>query len=285
MIVEFEVRHAVHPQDYATYTNRRLRENFHVGGLFVADKLKLVYTQIDRFIVGGAMPVSGEVALETIDPLKAPFFLDRRELGVINVGGPGRVTVDGEAYPLGYKDALYVGAGNREVTFSSDDVDKPARFYLNSACAHKACPTRKLSLEDAVKVELGAMETSNHRVINKLMVNQVVETCQLQMGMTELKPGSVWNTMPAHTHSRRMETYFYFEVPADQAVCHYMGPREETRHIWMANEQAVISPTWSIHSGAGTSNYTFIWGMAGENMDYDDMDKIFPADLARGETA
>lgn len=285
MTVDFEVRHAVHPQDYATYTNKRLRENFHVGGLFVADQLKLVYTQIDRFIVGGAMPLNGDIALETIDPLKAPYFLERRELGVINVGGPGRVTVEGETYELGYKDALYVGAGNREVTFASDDINRPAKFYLNSAGAHKACPTKKLSLADAIKVELGAMETSNHRVINKLMVNQVVETCQLQMGMTELKPGSVWNTMPAHTHSRRMETYFYFEVPEDQAVCHYMGPREETRHLWMANEQAVISPTWSIHSGAGTSNYTFIWGMAGENMDYDDMDKIFPADLAKGETA
>lgn len=285
MTVEYDIRHAVHPRDYATYTNKRLRENFHAGNLFIADLLKLVYTEIDRFIVGGVMPVSGPVTLKTIAPLKVSFFLERRELGVVNVGGAGQVTVDGEAYTLAYKDALYVGAGSREVSFASDDAGNPAKFYLNSASAHKGCPTKKLSLADAVKVELGSMETSNHRVINKLMVNQVVETCQLQMGMTELKPGSVWNTMPAHTHSRRMETYFYFEVPEDQAVCHYMGSREETRHIWMANEQAVISPSWSIHSGAGTANYTFIWGMAGENLDYDDMDKIFPADLARGEPA
>lgn len=283
MSVEYETRYAVHPQDYVGYTNKRLRENFHVPEIFVPNKIKLTYTQIDRFIVGGAMPVDGPLELESIDPLKAVHFLDRRELGAINVGGDGRIKVDGETYDLGYKDALYVGAGTKSVSFESVDPANPAKFYLNSTCAHKPCPTKKLSLEDAVKVELGSLETSNHRVINKLMVNEVVETCQLQMGMTELKPGSVWNTMPAHTHSRRMETYFYFEVPEEQAVCHYMGPREETRHIWMANEQAVISPTWSIHSGAGTSNYTFIWGMAGENMDYDDMDKITPAEFAKGE--
>lgn len=282
MTVNYDMRYAVHPADYEGYNNKRLRENFHVTNLFVSGEINLTYTQIDRFIVGGAQPGEKALSLSTIDPLKAKHFLDRRELGAINVGGAGAIIVDGTRYDLGYKEALYVGAGHKEVSFLSDDAANPAKFYLNSACAHHAYPCKKIGLEDAVKVELGSMETSNHRVINKLIVNGVVETCQLQMGLTELKPGSVWNTMPAHTHSRRMECYFYFEVPADQAVCHYMGPREETRHLWMANEQAVISPTWSIHAGAGTCNYSFIWGMAGENLDYDDMDKITPADLVAG---
>lgn len=283
MSTNYQERYAVHPDDYPNYTMARLRENFHVGGLFIADQINLVYTQIDRFIVGGACPVSKALDLDTVNPLKAAHFLDRRELGAINVGGAGRITVDGTVYDLAYKEALYIGAQTKDVTFESVDSTNPAKFYLNSATAHHAYPTKKVGLDDAEKLELGALETSNHRVINKLLVTGVVETCQLQMGMTELKPGSVWNTMPAHTHGRRMETYFYFELPEDQAVCHFMGPKHETRHIWVANEEAVISPTWSIHSGAGTCNYTFIWGMAGENLDYDDMDKLSPSDFASGE--
>lgn len=279
MTINYEMRYAVHPDDYVGYDNAKLRKNFHVKNLFVSGEINLTYTQIDRFIVGGAQPGTEPLSLKTIDPLKAANFLDRRELGAVNVGGAGAIIVDDVRYEIDYKEALYVGAGHKDVTFISNDVNNPAKFYLNSACAHHAYPCKKVGLDDAIKIELGSMETANHRIINKLIVNEIVETCQLQMGMTELKPGSVWNTMPAHTHSRRMEAYFYFEVPEDQAVCHYMGPKEETRHIWLANEQAVISPTWSIHSGAGTSNYTFIWGMAGENLDYDDMDKIHPADF------
>jgi 4-deoxy-L-threo-5-hexosulose-uronate ketol-isomerase len=279
MTVNYTERYAVHPADGERYNTAQLRENFHVGGLFKPGEINLVYSQIDRFIVGGACPADQPLALETIDALKAKHFLDRRELGAVNVGGAGHISVDGEVLDIAYKEALYIGAGVRKVVFTSVDAAHPAKFYLNSATAHQSYPVKKVGLDDAIKVELGSLETSNHRVINKLLVNGVVETCQLQMGMTELKPGSVWNTMPAHTHSRRMEAYFYFEVPEGQAVVHFMGTREESRHIWMANEQAVISPTWSIHSGAGTSNYTFIWGMAGENLDYDDMDKINPTDF------
>jgi len=284
MTVNYTERYAVHPDDYEIYNTAMLRENFLVNGIFKPGEINLVYTQIDRFIVGGACPAGKPLKLDTIDALKATHFLNRRELGAVNVGGAGRISVDGETWDIAFKEALYVGAGAKEVVFESVDAANPAKFYLNSATAHHSYPNKKVGLDDAIKVELGSLETSNHRVINKLIVNGVVETCQLQMGMTELKSGSVWNTMPAHTHSRRMETYFYFEVPEGQAVCHFMGTRDETRHLWMANEQAVISPTWSLHSGAGTSNYTFIWGMAGENLDYDDMDKIQPTDFTQPES-
>jgi len=284
MTVNYTERYAVHPDDYEIYNTAMLRENFLVNGIFKPGAITLVYTQIDRFIVGGACPAGEPLKLDTIDALKATHFLNRRELGAVNVGGVGRIRVDGETYDIAFKEALYVGAGAKEVIFESIDAANPAKFYLNSATAHHSYPNKKVGLDDAIKVELGSLETSNHRVINKLIVNGVVDTCQLQMGMTELKSGSVWNTMPAHTHSRRMETYFYFEVPEGQAVCHFMGTRDETRHLWMANEQAVISPTWSLHSGAGTSNYTFIWGMAGENLDYDDMDKIQPTDFTQPDS-
>lgn len=279
MTVKCTTRYATHPADYERYNMKQLKEHYLVNNLFRDDELNLVYTHYDRFMVGGAKPVNGGLDLESIEELKAPYFLERRELGVINVGGPGRVEVDSDSYELGYKDALYVGAGNREVVFHSDDAGNPAKFYLNSAPAHTAYPTKQISLADADKMPLGSQETSNERVINKLIVSSVLESCQLQMGMTELKPGSVWNTMPAHTHSRRMEAYFYFEVPEDNAVCHFMGPKEETRHLWVLNEQAVVSAPWGIHSGAGTSNYTFIWGMAGENLDYADMDTVHPVDF------
>jgi 4-deoxy-L-threo-5-hexosulose-uronate ketol-isomerase len=273
MKTNYEIRYAAHPADAKGYDTQRLRDDFLVKGLFVADEVNMVYTMYDRLIVGGAVPVKEALELEAIDPLKAPFFLHRRELGIFNVGGDGIVEVDGVAFELEYKTALYLGKGDRKVVFKSKDASKPAHFYFNSAPAHATFPDRKITKADADKLELGGLETCNHRIVNRMIVRQVIPTCQLQMGMTELQTGSVWNTMPAHTHSRRMEAYFYFEVPQGQAVCHFMGEPQETRHIWMGNEDAVISPTWSIHSAAATSSYTFIWGMGGENLDYDDMDK------------
>ena len=279
MKINYEVRYASHPEDAKAYDTTRLRKEFLISDLMVADEINMVYTMYDRLIVGGAVPVNEKLELSAIDPLRAPFFLWRRELGIINVGGAGTVEVDGKTFELDYKEALYLGKGDRNVFFSSKDSNQPARFYFNSAPAHAVYPDRKVTKADAVVVEMGSLEESNHRVINKLIVNQVLPTCQLQMGMTELKPGSVWNTMPPHTHNRRMEAYFYFEVPKNQGVCHFMGEIDETRHIWMQNEEAVISPVWSIHSASATSNYTFIWGMAGENIDYGDMDTCTPNDL------
>jgi 4-deoxy-L-threo-5-hexosulose-uronate ketol-isomerase len=275
----FEERYATHPEDAKSYDTARLRKEYLIRNVMTDDRICLTYSQYDRYIVGGAVPVNERLLLEPIDPLKAEYFCERRELGIINVGGNGTVTIDGKVYDLGFKDALYIGRGNKSVIFSSENPAVPSRFYINSAPAHKEYPTKKVTLKDAEVVEMGAMEQSNARVINKLLVNSVVQTCQLQMGMTELKPGSVWNTMPAHTHSRRMEAYFYFEVPKGQAICHFVGDPKETRHIWIQNEQAVFSPTWSIHSAAGTSNYTFIWGMAGENLNYSDMDIVTPDQL------
>ena len=275
----FESRYANSPGEVKGMNTGQLRENFLIENLFIADQIRWTLSFFDRYMTGGVMPVSATIRLDAPDYLKARYFLERRELGIINVGGPGQITADGEAIALNYKEALYIGQGTQEVTFSSSDADNPAKFYLNSTPAVHHYPTRKVARADAEVVELGALETANHRVINKLLVNSVLPTCQLQMGMTELKAGSVWNTMPAHTHDRRLEVYFYFEVPEGQAVCHFMGEPQETRHIWMQNEQAVISPNWSIHSGSGTSNYTFIWGMAGENLDYSDMDFCEITDL------
>ena len=278
MAINYEVRFSNHPDDAKQYGTQRLREEFLVDRLMVNGEINLVYSMNDRFIVGGAVPAAA-LEMVSIDPLKSEFFCQRRELGFINVGGPATIVVDGEEYSLEYKEALYVGAGSKKITLISKNPEKPAHLYFNSAPAHQAFPTKRVTLEDAEVVELGSLEQSNARKINKLLVNSVVESCQLQMGMTELKPGSVWNTMPPHLHDRRMEAYFYFEVPEGQAVCHFMGDPRETRHIWMKNEQAVISPPWSIHSAAGTSNYIFIWGMAGENLDYGDMDVIQPDEL------
>jgi len=274
-----ELRYSVHPIDFKRYDTEVIRKEFLVGHVFIQDEIYLVYSLYDRYIVGGAMPVNRSLKLESVDELKAEDFLDRREIGIINIGGAAEITAGGTLYQLGFKEALYLGKETRDVVFKSVDKTKPAKLYINSAPAHHVYPSRKVTLADAEVVEMGNAETSNHRVINKLLVNSVVETCQLQMGMTELKPGSVWNTMPVHTHNRRMEAYFYFEVPEKQAVCHFMGDPDETRHIWMKNEQAVFSPSWSIHSAAGTSNYTFIWGMAGENLDYSDMDVRYPDSL------
>ncbi len=271
MKTNYEVRYAAHPEDARHYDTTRLRRDFLIERLFAPDEVNMVYSMYDRMIVGGAMPVSG-LLLEAIDPLKARWFTERREVGIYNVGGPGRVSVGDEVFELQFKEALYVGRGDRDVVFSSVDPARPAKFYFNSTTAHAVYPCRKVTKQDAVVAHMGSLEMSNERNINKMLVNQVLPTCQLQMGMTELAPGSVWNTMPAHTHSRRMEAYFYFELPDDQAVCHFMGEPQETRHIWMRTEQAVLSPEWSIHSAAATHNYTFIWGMGGENLDYGDQD-------------
>ena len=272
MKTNYELRYSSHPEDAKHYDTTRLRKEHLIETIFAADEVNMVYTLYDRLIVGGAMPVKEDLPLESIDPLKSDFFLSRRELGIYNVGGEGTVSVDGEVFELKFKEALYLGAGNRNIVFTSADSSKPAKFYFNSAPAHRNYPDKKVTKSDAIVMELGSLETANHRNINKMLVREVVQTCQLQMGMTELATGSVWNTMPAHTHSRRMEAYFYFEVPEGEVVCHFMGEPTETRHIWMRGDQAVISPEWSIHSAAATSNYTFIWGMAGENLDYSDQD-------------
>ena len=271
MKTQYETRYASSPKAVKAYDTTQLREEFLIENLMQEDQLVLVYTHYDRYMAGSAVPLS-PIKLETIDPLKSSYFLERREIGVINVGGDGSVEVDGEIYHLTLKDALYIGSGKKEVIFKSDDKNNPAKFYLNSAPAHKTYPTKKVSKSEANKIELGSLETANHRTVNQMIIRGIVDTCQLQMGMTELKTGSVWNTMPAHVHDRRMEIYYYLDIPQDQAVCHFMGQPQETRHIWMQDHQAVISPPWSIHSGSGTSNYTFILGMAGENLDYGDMD-------------
>ncbi len=271
MSTTYNTRYASSPEAVKKYDTRALRDEFLINDLMKEGEINLTYTHYDRYIAGSAVPKSN-LKLETIDPLKAAFFLERREMGIINVGDSGAVEVDGENYSLGHKDALYIGMGAKDVIFKSDDPKKPAKFYINSAPAHTNFPTKKVSLEEANKLELGSLETANHRTVNQMIIGGVVTTCQLQMGMTKLKTGSVWNTMPAHVHDRRMEVYFYLDVPEGQAVCHFMGQPQETRHIWMHNHQAVISPPWSIHCGSGTSNYTFIWGMAGENLDYSDMD-------------
>ena len=279
MATIYEERYAYHPEDFKTYDTERIRKEFLMDKVMDPGNILLVYSAIERFIVGGALPIDEPLKLDPIDPLKAEYFCYRREVGVINVGGTGTITVDGTEYKMNFKEALYIGKGSKEITFASDDSKNPAKYYINSAPAHKEYPVKHITLADANVLHKGSLETSNERTINQLIINEVVDTCQLQMGMTELKPGSIWNTMPPHRHSRRNEVYFYFNLPEDQAICHFMGEPDNTRHIWMHNEQAVISPNWSIHSAAGTANYIFIWGMAGENLDYTDMDNIEPKDL------
>ena len=285
-----ELRTAASPRDVKHYTTQRLREEFLIPQLFFEDDMKLVYSHIDRIITGGAMPVKKELKLEAGEKLRAKYFLERRELGVINIGGAGSIIVDGKVYTVEHKQGMYIGKGAKEISFASADPEKPAKFYLNSAPAQMAYPTVLIKREgepeegvviikDENKVELGSLEDSNHRTICKYILPGQVESCQLEMGMTSLEPGSVWNTMPSHTHDRRMEVYMYFELPEDAFVMHYMGEPSETRHIIVRNEQAVISPSWSIHSGSGSRNYTFIWGMVGENQDFDDMDGIAMQDL------
>lgn len=270
--------YAVHPDDFKSYDTAKIRSNFLVEDVFVKGEITYTYTLYDRLIVGGISPDKTPLKLETIDQLKSTYFLERREIGIINVGAPTDITVDGTTYRLQYKEALYIGRESKEVIFYPAKEGKTLLYY-NSAPAHKQYPTRKVALNEADTAVMGSHETANHRTIRKLLVNSVLPTCQLQMGLTELQTGSIWNTMPPHTHDRRMEAYFYFELAEDQTVCHFMGAPDETRHIWMKNNQAVISPPWSIHSGAATSNYSFIWGMAGENLDYGDMDMVKPTML------
>ena len=274
-----ELRTAASPRDVKTYDTARLREEFLIQDLFRPDDIKLVYSHIDRIITGSATPVTKALVLTAGDELRAEYFLQRREMGVINIGGEGTVTVDGTVYTLRYKDGLYIGRGSRDISFASADPEHPAKFYLNSCPAHKEYPTVYIRPENCVRVELGSLEQSNHRTICKYILPGQVESCQLVMGMTQLQPGSVWNTMPCHTHDRRMEVYLYFDMPKDAFVMHYMGEPQETRHIVMRNEQAVISPSWSIHAGSGSQAYTFIWGMCGENQDFDDMDGVATTDI------
>ena len=277
-----EIRTAASPRDVKTYDTARLREEFLIQDLFGADQIKTVYSHVDRMIVGSAVPVDKELVLTAGEEIRAEYFLQRREMGVINIGGKGTVTIDGKVYDLGYKDGMYIGMGARDIVFASSDKSQPARFYFNSTPAHKSYPTVLItpdSIKPENKVECGCLEDSNHRVINKYILPGQVESCQLVMGMTSLKPGSVWNTMPAHTHERRMEIYTYFEIPDENVVFHFMGQGQETRHIVMKNFDAVISPSWSIHAGAGTASYTFIWAMGGENQEFDDMDVIKQTDM------
>ena len=278
-----DIRYSVHPRDFKRYTTEEVRKEFLVQHLFEADRVKVTYSHVDRMVVFGCMPVQESVSLDKdIDVwgnFGTKFILERRELGLFNVGGAGTVTADGKEYKLGHKDCLYVTMGTQKVVFKSDKAVAPAKFYMVSAPAHKPCQTKLLTLADAKKVPCGSMETANDRVINQFIHPDVLETCQLSMGMTALKPGSVWNTMPAHTHERRMEIYFYFDIPKDNVVFHLLGQPQETRHIVMHNEEAVIGPSWSIHAGAGTSNYTFIWAMGGENKAFTDMDNVANEDL------
>ena len=275
-----EERWGTHPQDVKNYDTAQLRKEFLVERLFSADELLMVYTHNDRLIIGGMMPVNEILKLETVDLVRSDYFCERREVGIICIENEGVVSVDGKDFEMAYKDALYVGRGAKEVLFKSKDAPKPAKFYFASSPAHVAYPTAAITKEMRRTRELGIKSTSNERTLNQLVLNEIIPCCQLQMGLTEIKEGSVWNTMPPHTHSRRMEAYFYFKVPDQQAVCHFMGQPQETRHLFLGNEQAVISPSWSIHCAAGTSNYTFIWAMCGENLDYDDMD-TFTADKLR----
>ncbi len=285
-----EIRTAASPKDVKNYTTERLREEFLIQGLFRSDEIKLVYSHIDRIITGTATPVSGKLQLTAGEKLRADYFLQRRELGVINIGGKGEITIDGRTYEVDSRDGMYIGLGAKDISFASRDGSNPAKFYLNSTPAHKAYPTVLIKREGNAgegvviikaenKVELGSLEESNHRVICKYILPGQVESCQLVMGMTSLKPGSVWNTMPCHTHDRRMEVYLYFDIPETAFVMHYMGEPAETRHIVVRNEEAVISPSWSIHAGAGSRAYTFIWGMAGENQAFNDMDAVAMKDL------
>ena len=276
-----QVRHNIHPDHAKQFDTAGLRKEFLIENLFIANDITLTYSHIDRIIVGGVMPVEQTVVLspELGKQVGVAYLLERRELGVINIGGPGTITVDGQCYEIGHRDALYIGKGAKEVVFASVDGSTPAKFYYNCAPAHSTYPTKKVTTADVAPVTLGDNLTSNRRTINKYFVPDVLETCQLSMGLTELAPGNLWNTMPCHTHERRMEVYFYFNMDEDACVFHMMGQPQETRHIVMHNEQAVISPSWSIHSGVGTKAYTFIWGMVGENQVFDDMDHVAVGDL------
>lgn len=273
-----DIRYSCNQKDFKRYTTQEVRDEFLIENLYVPNEVVSIYSHVDRMVTLGCMPTTETVSIEKgMDCWKnfgTTYFLERRELGVFNIGGKGSIIADGVEYHLGFEDCLYITKETKEVLFKSDDAQNPAKFYMVSAPAHKVCKTTFISIQDANKRPLGSLETSNKRVINQFIHPDVLETCQLSMGLTCLEPGSVWNTMPAHTHERRMEVYMYFNIPKDNVVFHMMGEGQETRHIVMQNEQAVISPSWSIHSGCGTSNYSFIWAMGGENQAFDDMDNI-----------
>jgi 4-deoxy-L-threo-5-hexosulose-uronate ketol-isomerase len=271
--------YAVHPEDFKSYQTDTIRDRFLLDGLVKPNEIHCVYTHYDRMIVGAATPINRPLELENHPNLKADFFLQRREIGIINVAGNGEIIADGKSYPVNKLDCLYIGKGVKSVKFLSKSPGNPAVFYILSCPAHTTHPTALLTNDEATKVEAGSSATANKRTINKYIHAEGIKSCQLVMGLTVLSEGSVWNTMPAHVHDRRMEAYFYFDVPNGQRVFHYMGEGHETRHIIMDNYEAVVSPPWSIHSGSGTASYSFIWGMAGENLDYTDMDVLDIADI------
>lgn len=274
-----KVQHSVHPADFKQYDTQLIRDRFLIDGIVAPDEINFVYTHYDRMMIGAANPANKELLLETYPNLKSGYFLERREIGIINVGGQGEITADGNVFTLNKLDCLYLGKGARRIAFAAKDSSKPPIFYLLSAPAHTAYPPALMTIGDAAKVKAGSPATANERTINKYIHADGIKSCQLVMGLTILQPGSVWNTMPAHVHDRRMEAYFYFDLPAGQKIMHFMGEGHETRHITINNYEAVVSPPWSIHSGCGTTNYNFIWGMAGENMDYTDMDVVAITDL------
>lgn len=274
-----EIRYSVSKNEYRRMTTAELRENFLLEQLFEQGKINMTYSHYDRIIAGGAVPVSGALTLEAAGELASDYFLQRREMGVINIAGDGVIVADGVSYPMRKYDCLYLGRGTKEISFASDSAENPAVFYLNSTPAHKEYPTVHIPQDKAVQAAMGSSADCNERIIYKYILPGNVESCQLVMGLTILAEGSVWNTMPTHTHERRMEVYLYFDVPDSHAVIHLMGPGDETRHITVKDRQAVISPSWSIHSGVGTKNYTFIWGMCGENQAFDDMQGIRTEDL------
>ena len=273
-------RYANHPSDSKKYDTDQLRQHYMVEEIFIDDKIELTYSHVDRIIFGGIKPVNESLKLEAGKSMGVDYFLERREMGVINVGGEGIVSIDGEEFTLNNKDGLYIGKGNKDIIFKSLNSENPAKFYINSVPAHKEYKTVKIEIEKANPVKMGDNSTLNKRTIYQYVHPNVCESCQLLMGLTILEPGSSWNTMPCHTHERRMEVYFYFDMEEDTRVIHLMGEPTETRHLIVKNEQAVISPSWSIHSGVGTSNYTFIWGMCGENQTFTDMDHI-PMEVLR----
>jgi 4-deoxy-L-threo-5-hexosulose-uronate ketol-isomerase len=279
-----DIRYSCNQRDFKRYTTDEIREEFLIENLFEPDEVNAVYSHVDRIVVIGCMPAGSSIPIDKGIDVWASFgtkyFLERREAGIFNIGGGGVIRVDGLSYDLDYKDCLYVTRGAREIIFDSNSPESPAKFYVVSAPAHRSYETKLIKIADAAKKRLGSTQTSNRRVINQFIHPDVLSTCQLTMGLTVLEPGSVWNTMPAHTHERRMEVYMYFEVPEDHMVFHIMGEGRETRHVVMKNEQAVISPSWSVHAGAGTCNYSFLWAMAGENLAFDDMD-VIPASVLK----
>jgi 4-deoxy-L-threo-5-hexosulose-uronate ketol-isomerase len=274
-----KIIHQVHPEDFVRYNTQQIREKFLLDKLVVAGKIECVYTHYDRMIVGAAVPTNAPLQLETYDQLKSEYFLSRREIGILNVGGDGKITVDGESYELSKLDCLYIGKGKQKVHFHSNDASTPAKFMLFSCPAHQEYPTQLMKPAEASPAELGSLTNNNHRTINKYIHADGLKSCQLVMGVTNFKEGSIWNTMPAHTHDRRMEAYFYFDLAEGQRVIHFMGEPQETRHMFLDNEQGIVSPAWSIHSGVATANYSFIWAMAGENMAFTDMDAVNIKDL------